>query len=41
MPVVSEMRNMQDYTLSVLACQSFVTVVYCVVGGVIYHYTGQ
>ena len=30
MPVVSEMRKIEDYPKSVVLCQTFVTVVYCV-----------
>jgi hypothetical protein len=39
--IVGEMRNVKDYTKSVLVCQSVVTTVYLVIGSVVYHYTGQ
>ncbi|ORX33435.1 transmembrane amino acid transporter protein-domain-containing protein [Kockovaella imperatae] len=43
MPIVSEMKLTKptDYSKSVILCQTFVTVVYCVIGGVTYHYTGK
>lgn len=38
--IVSEMRDPQKYGVAVLACQVGVTVVYAVIGCVIYYYCG-
>lgn len=39
--IVGEMRNPKDYTKSVICGQSFVTMVYLVIGCVVYHFVGQ
>ncbi|WWC61558.1 uncharacterized protein I303_104142 [Kwoniella dejecticola CBS 10117] len=41
LPLASEMRNMQDYGKTVLVSQTFVTVIYLVISGVVYHFVGQ
>jgi amino acid transporter len=40
--VVSEMKNpKKDYAKALFTCQGLVTLVYLVIGGVVYHYAGQ
>ncbi|BCR86059.1 uncharacterized protein ACHE_30046A [Aspergillus chevalieri] len=39
--IVSEMRNPRQYTRAVLICQVFVTVLFAVVGCVVYYYCGS
>lgn len=41
MSIVGEMRRPQDYNRSIVASQTFITMLYLVVGGVVYHYVGQ
>lgn len=41
MQIASEMRTIEDYNKSVILCQTFVTLVYVVIGSVVYHFTGQ
>ena len=39
--IISEMQNPKDYTRAVLICQTFVTVLYAVIGIVVYYYCGS
>ncbi|KAM0342563.1 hypothetical protein ACHAPU_009415 [Fusarium lateritium] len=39
-PIAAEMRNPKDYKKSLILCQSVVTIVYVVVGIVVYYYCG-
>lgn len=39
--IISEMRNPKDYTKSLIVCQSTVTIVYTVIGIVVYYYCGS
>lgn len=39
--IVGEMKQPKHYTKSVLLCQSFVTMIYLVLGCTIYHFVGQ
>lgn len=39
--IISEMRNPKDYTRAMLICQTFVTVLYAVIGIVVYYYCGS
>lgn len=39
--IISEMRNPKDYTRALLICQTFVTVLYAVIGIVVYYYCGS
>ncbi|KAL9616684.1 MAG: hypothetical protein Q9160_008472 [Pyrenula sp. 1 TL-2023] len=39
--IVSEMRNPRHYTRALIICQSVVTIVYIVVGTVVYYYCGS
>jgi amino acid permease len=41
MSIVGEMKRPQDYNRSIVASQTFITMLYLVVGGVVYHYVGQ
>ncbi|GAA5988515.1 hypothetical protein JCM11641_003300 [Rhodosporidiobolus odoratus] len=41
MAIQSEMRDYRDFSKSLLLCQSVVTVIYIVVGVVVYYYAGQ
>ncbi|KAJ5763948.1 hypothetical protein N7533_002629 [Penicillium manginii] len=39
--IVSEMRNPERYPAAMASCQAVVTVVYAIIGGVIYYYCGS
>ncbi|KAJ5097364.1 hypothetical protein N7456_008085 [Penicillium angulare] len=39
--IVSEMRNPRKYTSALLFCQAGVTIVYAIIGGVVYDYCGS
>jgi hypothetical protein len=39
--VIAEMKNPRDYTKSIILCQSFVTLVYLIIGSVVYKFCGQ
>ncbi|GAA5885816.1 hypothetical protein JCM6882_007571 [Rhodosporidiobolus microsporus] len=41
MAIQSEMRDYRDFSKSLILCQSVVTVIYIVVGVVVYYYAGQ
>lgn len=39
--IISEMRNPKQYTKSMVVCQTTVTVVYIVIGIIVYYYCGS
>ncbi|WVR03437.1 hypothetical protein IAU60_000428 [Kwoniella sp. DSM 27419] len=39
--IIGEMKNPKDYTKSILVSQGAVTIIYLIVGSVVYHYVGQ
>lgn len=39
--IISEMRNPKDYTRALLICQIFVTLLFSVIGIVVYYYCGS
>lgn len=41
MSIIAEMKKPEDYTKAMLICQGFVTVVYLVIGLIVYHFAGN